>query len=155
MKVNSSLCAMLGYSAGEMLELTFQEITHPEDLWESRERHRRLIAGESGAFKLQKRYYHKSGAVVWTLISVSLVRDRGGAPLYEIVQLEDITERRNAEEAMARQLQELRRWYEVTLGREGRMVELKREINTLALRLGEAPPYDLSPEAGMAGKGKA
>ena len=53
----------------------------------------------------------------------------------------DITERKQAEEQVARQLEELRRWQTVTLGREGRVAGLKREVNALAVRLGQPPPY--------------
>ena len=58
-----------------------------------------------------------------------------------IVSVRDITERTQTAEEQTRQLDELRRWYTATLGRENRVAELKREINALARRLGEPPPY--------------
>ena len=63
-----------------------------------------------------------------------------GQPLL-LVAVRDITERKQAAEALSRQLDELRRWQTVTLGRESRIGELKREVNALANRLGQTPPY--------------
>lgn len=70
-------------------------------------------------------------------VSISPVAKSGYVNLYAL----DISERKAAERQMARQLDELRRWQTVTLGREGRVAELKREVNALAVRLGQPPPY--------------
>ena len=70
-------------------------------------------------------------------VSISPVVNSGYVNIYAL----DITERKRAEEQVTRQLDELRRWQTVTLGREGRVAELKREVNALAVRLGQPPPY--------------
>ncbi len=68
------------------------------------------------------------------------IRDSRGAVAGIIGTLHDITDRKEDEQRMARQLDELRRWQTVTLGREERIADLKRDLNALAARLGQ-PPY--------------
>ncbi len=77
--------------------------------------------------------------VAGTILSMTLapVPEAGYANVYAL----DITARKQAEEQMAKRMDELRRWQTVTLGREGRNAELKREVNALAARLGQPPPY--------------
>jgi PAS domain S-box-containing protein len=101
--VNPALCRLVGYSADELLALTFQDITHPDDLQADLSLLRRVLAGVQPSYQMEKRYYHKQGHIVWILLSVSLVRDAAGQPLYFISQIEDITERKAAEQALAAQ----------------------------------------------------
>jgi len=72
--------------------------------------------------------------------------DARGLPLRMHGTIQDITERRQAQQEQSLRLEELRRWYDVTLGRESRIAELKHEVNALAARLGESPPYDTPEE---------
>jgi two-component system, cell cycle sensor histidine kinase and response regulator CckA len=102
LQVNDSLCDLVGYSADELLTKTFQDITHPEDLEADLEFAGRLLAGEVRSYQMEKRYVRKAGDVVWALLSVSLLRSRDGRPLYFISQIQDITERKRGEEAIAR-----------------------------------------------------
>jgi len=88
--VNPALCKMLGYSKTEMSKLTFRDITHPEDLSSNIENSRLLLEGEIDTYKVEKRYFHKNGNVVWALLSVSLMRD-GNKPKFFITQIIDIT----------------------------------------------------------------
>lgn len=76
--VNPSLCQLLGYDESEFLELTFQDITHPEDL--DLRLLRRLAVGEIPSYQMEKRYRHKDGRLVWVVLSVSLVRDAQDDP---------------------------------------------------------------------------
>lgn len=100
LRVNRPLCDMLGYTETELLGTTFQEVTHPDDIDISLENMRRLSTGELRSYQLEKRYIRKDGRVVWALLNVSPVRDAGGEPLYGIAQIQDITERKRAEEAL-------------------------------------------------------
>ncbi len=100
LQVNRSLCEMLGYTEQELLAATSRDITHPGDLNTDIEYSRRLISGEIRSYQTEKRYFHKLGYVVWVRLSASLVRDADDKPLYGIAQIEDITERKRAEEAL-------------------------------------------------------
>jgi two-component system, cell cycle sensor histidine kinase and response regulator CckA len=107
LKVNRALCAILGYSEKELLEGSFQEITHPDDLASDLENVRRLLAGRIPTYQMEKRYLRKDGAVVWALLSVSLVRDEAGEPLYFVSQVQDITETSQGREVLERRVTEL------------------------------------------------
>ncbi|MEW6635442.1 MAG: PAS domain S-box protein [Actinomycetota bacterium] len=107
MQVNRALCGMLGYAEEDLLQLGFREITHPDDVQISVERMRRMLAGEVEGFTLEKRYLHAAGHAIWVSLSVSGVRDAEDNLLYLIAQLQDITERRRAEETLRRINQEL------------------------------------------------
>jgi PAS domain S-box-containing protein len=100
LKVNRSICELLGYSSEELLTKTFQDITYPDDLQTDLEYVRQMLAGEIRTYQMEKRYLHKSGHVVWVLLSVSLVRDGNDQGLYFISQIQDITKRKRAEEAL-------------------------------------------------------
>ena len=100
LKVNRALCDLVGYSEAELLTHTFQDITHPEDLADDLEYVRRTIAGEIRSYQIEKRYVHARGHPVTVLLDVSLVRDGPGQPRYFIVQIQDITSRREAEESL-------------------------------------------------------
>ena len=86
------------------------------------------------------RLVNKDGKVFWVHLAATLSRNDDGSSLCRVVMI-DISESRQGAEVQFRQLEELRRWQAVTLGREGRIGELKREVNALAARLGEPPPY--------------
>ncbi|MDP2256876.1 MAG: PAS domain S-box protein [Polaromonas sp.] len=97
LRVNSAFCRMLGYSEAELLARTVQEITHPDDLeWDVLQSNRAL-AGEIEAYQWEKRYIHQSGRIVWVYLSCSLVRDADRRPLHFISQIQDITERKQAD----------------------------------------------------------
>jgi PAS domain S-box-containing protein len=100
LQVNRSLCDMLGYEEGELLATTFQAITHPEDQEKSADLARRMARGGSSSARIEKRYLHRRGQVVWTDLSTTLIRDAGGAPLYFVTTIQDITERKRAEEEL-------------------------------------------------------
>jgi PAS domain S-box-containing protein len=97
LKVNQALCVLIGYSEAELLTRTFQDVTHPDDFPAYLENVRRLLAGEIRSYKMEKRYIHAGGHPVTVLVDVSLVRDGQGEPLYFIAQIQDVTERKQAE----------------------------------------------------------
>lgn len=102
LKVNCSLCEITGYSEQELLAATFQTITHPDDLDTTLNYTHQLLNGEIRSYQMEKRYFHKLGHIVWILLSVSLVRDAESNQLYFIAQIQDITERKQAEEERAK-----------------------------------------------------
>ncbi|MBL8080034.1 MAG: PAS domain S-box protein [Anaerolineales bacterium] len=109
---NRALCDFLGYTEDELVNITFQEITHPEDLEADVQNVQRMLNGEIETYKMEKRYLHKLGYIVWGALSVSLVKSEQGEPLYFISQIKDITERKDTEAAINRQLSELETLYE-------------------------------------------
>jgi diguanylate cyclase (GGDEF)-like protein/PAS domain S-box-containing protein len=100
LRTNRSLCDILGYREVELLGKTFQDITHPDDLDADLDQVRRMLVGEIRTYQMEKRYFHKEGQVVWTLLSVSLVHDEEGEPLYFVSQIQDISERKGLEERL-------------------------------------------------------
>jgi diguanylate cyclase (GGDEF)-like protein/PAS domain S-box-containing protein len=102
LRVNRALCDIVGFPEQELLSNTFQEITHPDDLNSDLDYVRRLLDGEIRTYQMEKRYLHKEGHVVWILLSVTLVHDEEGGPVYFISQIQDITEHRRAEERLRR-----------------------------------------------------
>lgn len=98
--VNPALCGYLGYSEDEFLELDFQTITHPGDLARDLENVRKMRRGEIDSYSIEKRYIHKDGRDFWGLLTVSLVRDAEKQPHYFLSQIQDVTDRRRADEAL-------------------------------------------------------
>ncbi len=102
LQVNRTLCEITGYSEARLLQSSFQDITHPDDLEVSTVQAGRLLAGEIGSYQLEKRYLRANGSTLWVMLSVSLVRNEEGTPLYYVAQLEDISERKRAERELRR-----------------------------------------------------
>ncbi len=100
LKVNSSFCRMLGFSASELVGRSFTEITHPDDRATNLAGTRRLACGEISSFHMEKRYIRKDGGVIWADMSTASVRDTNGRPLYCVTHVQDITDRKQAEEAL-------------------------------------------------------
>lgn len=103
LKVNPSLCAMLGYEEFDLVGTSFQAITHPDDLDSDLALVRQLADGTISHYQLEKRYLHFDGRLVWALLSASAVRDERGRAQYFIAQLQDVSERKRAEGRLARQ----------------------------------------------------
>ena len=99
-RVNRALSEITGYSPDELTKLTFQDITHPDDLETDLELTQRLFRGEIPRYHLEKRYIRKDGSIVDIMLNASVLRGHDGAPRYGIAQIEDITERKRAETAL-------------------------------------------------------
>ena len=100
LRVNQALCDMLGYTEEELLSKSTVEVTHPDYHQASVTRTQALLEGKIDRDRLEKRYIHADGRVVWALSSVSVVRNSAGEPDYFISHYQDITERKKAEEAL-------------------------------------------------------
>ncbi len=102
LRVNPALCEIVGYSTEELLASDFQSITHPDDIEVGVERTRKLLEGSCQVYRCEKRYVHKSGRIIWAMITVALTRDSDGNPLHFITQIQDITEQKLQEIEMQR-----------------------------------------------------
>jgi diguanylate cyclase (GGDEF)-like protein/PAS domain S-box-containing protein len=126
LQVNGSLCEILGYTEQELQKLTWQEVTHPDDLAISSDFARRIVAGEFPRYHLEKRFVHADGHSVWASLSVSLVRDSEGEPLYFVSQIQDITERKVLEERL-----EHRAYHDILTGLPNRSLLVNRLAHAL------------------------
>jgi PAS domain S-box-containing protein len=108
-RVNPALCDIVGYSREQLLQMTFQDISHPDDVQKDLELMRQMVAGERRWYEAQKRYVRADGWIVHVQLSVSLVRDDEDEPLYFITQVQDVSARRAAQEALERERRALAR----------------------------------------------
>ena len=107
-RVNRALAEMLGYTPEEFLRLSFQDITHADDLQVDIDLVGKTIRGEIPRYKLKKRYIHRDGTIVHALLHVALVRDENDAPVHFISQILDMTEQKRAYEALQASEERLR-----------------------------------------------
>jgi two-component system cell cycle sensor histidine kinase/response regulator CckA len=102
-KVNDKMCEIFGYTKEELERMTVNDIAYPEDVNLSPEFIQKTLRGEIDHGMFEKRYFHKKGHVVTCQLSSALVRDASDIPLYFISHLYDITERKQAEEALQKE----------------------------------------------------
>lgn len=148
-RVNRVLCELLGYSPEELIRLRFQDITHPEDLDADLAQAARLLEGDIDRYQLEKRYVRKDGSIVEAALSGSIVRDRSGSPIHFIAQIEDVTERKRAAEALAAE----QRWLRTVIERSPVGIVLSHDPKgtriTANRRAEELFGEPLSPEGGI------
>ena len=121
LKVNRALCKLLGYRPSELYQKSFQDITHDLDL--DLNQLNRTLGGEIQSYQMEKRYFHKSGHLVWVLLNVSLVWDEEGKPLHLISQLQDIASRKEVEARLETAHKEL-----LELSRQAGMAEVATSV---------------------------
>jgi PAS domain S-box-containing protein len=100
LRANAAMCEFVGYSEAELLARTVYDITHPDDRDLDREPLRRLLAGESAGFDMEKRYIRKDGNAVWARTTVNAIRDGSGRPLRNTGVIVDLSARKQAEQAL-------------------------------------------------------
>ena len=100
LKVNPAFCVLVGYDEAFLLTTTFQAITHPDDIARGSARMARLLAGEIANYRIDRRYVRGDGAIVWVQVAISMVRGEDHTAPYFIIQCEDLTERRQTQEAL-------------------------------------------------------
>jgi len=150
LQVNHSLCQTLGFPEDELKRLTFQQMTHPDDLSNDLIQLDKLLKGEIYSYTLEKRYFRKDNEIVWARLTVSLVRDAAYQPLYFIAQIIDISELKQSEQVNRRLMER------ITLANEaggigvwewnlltGEMLWDKRMYALFGLAPHESPSYDL------------
>jgi PAS domain S-box-containing protein len=138
---NRAFSKSLGYETEELIGKRIEEVTLPEDLQIGKAEMMAIVKGEITKSQVQKRYLRKDGQVIWGEVTISLIKDSSGQAQYFLAIIQNITERKLAEQKINDQLAELRRWNNATMGREDRIMELKREVNKLLKEAGKPPHY--------------
>lgn len=100
LEANDAFCAIVGYEQDQLDTLTLRDITHSDDLEPYADCVRQMLDGTISSCQMEKRYVHRDGRAVWILLTASLVKDAGGTPLYVIAQVQDINDRKVAEEVL-------------------------------------------------------
>jgi PAS domain S-box-containing protein len=153
MEVNDQMCEILGYERDELLQLTWAEITHPDDLAADVAKFNRMLAGEFDGYSLDKRFIRKDGQIIDTTISGKCLRLADGTLDYCVVLVHDITARKRAEEqltksnenlrALSARLQSIKEEESLRIAREihddlgGALTGLKLDLAWLSKRLPE------------------
>ncbi|AMP98761.1 Sensory transduction histidine kinase [Pedobacter cryoconitis] len=96
-RVNASLCLITGYTEQELQSMCIQDITHPDDLPESIAKLIDLANNVTESLKVEKRYIHKNGDIIWVVIAATMLKDSQGRALHYVSQIEDITKRKEIE----------------------------------------------------------
>jgi PAS domain S-box-containing protein len=126
LRVNDRFCQIAAYGREELLTRTLRDTIHPDDRSEYQVAARRLLAGEVATYQMDRRLTRPDGSVVWVALTGALVRGPGGQPLYVIVQIQDITARVQAEEALRRANAELERQM-ATLREQAQLIDLAHD----------------------------
>jgi len=135
---NDRLSAILGYSFQELQDMTWAELTHPEDLDADVEQFNRVLAGEIDGYMIDKRFIRKNGEIIWTSLAAGCVRKQDGTVDYFVALLEDITDRKMSLERMRKSLGATVNAIAVTVetrdpytaGHQRRVADLARAIAT-------------------------
>lgn len=99
-EVNPSLLRMFGYTAEQFTRLNVSDLVHPDDAPSVWPLYEQLVQGNRDHFRIEKRFFRSNGEIIWTHLTVSLVRDEAGAPAYQVAMLEDVTERQRLQSSL-------------------------------------------------------
>ena len=131
-ETNATFQKMFGYSAQELEGMTFWELTHPEDINRGWKLFKELVQGKRDSFYLEKRYYRQDGTLLWGSVNVSAIRNEDGSFRHTVAMIEDITERKRADEALRESESKYRELFESAydiiclVDGEGNIVDINR-----------------------------
>ncbi|MGE5411664.1 MAG: PAS domain S-box protein [Clostridiales bacterium] len=109
LRINEKYREIMGYSSEELENMTYLDLTYPDDLQADMEKRNKLLSGEISSFKLEKRYLRKDGKVIWTVLNCTMMTEPSKNLRYMVSVIEDVTQRKYAEEERERLLDELDR----------------------------------------------
>ncbi|MCH7618708.1 MAG: PAS domain S-box protein [Candidatus Marinimicrobia bacterium] len=136
--INVSFCKMLGYKKSELMKMTFRDFTHPDDLNKDDKNIKKLVEGELPFYHTEKRYIKKDDSIFWAETTVTIISDEEGEPLYFLSMVEDINERKLAEE----ELEHYRKNLEKLV--ENRTEELSEANKNLLKEIGERETAEIA-----------
>jgi PAS domain S-box-containing protein len=143
LEVNQRLSDIFGYPFDELKEIGWTKLTHPDDLDEDLQNFQSMINGDFDSYTMNKRMLRKDGQTVFINLSVSCVRDANGEVDKVLASLLDITESKKTEVELQRRFGELNRFRKIAIGRELKMIALKKEINQLLEQHGFSHKYKI------------
>lgn len=108
LRVNRKMCDMLGYTAQELMAMSWADVTHPDDLAPDVAQFQRMLKGEIDSYAIEKRYIRKDGGIVHVALSIGCVRKPDGVVDYVLALIEDVTERKHMEEELRQREKEAR-----------------------------------------------
>ncbi len=146
LRVNRRLCDMLGYTEKELSVLTFQDVTHPEDLEKDLDLLRQTIDGKIPGYTMEKRYFRKDGSEFWAELTVSLTRSPAGHPEFFVSVIDDISRRKEAEAALRTSRDNLQSEIEL---RTRELGQVNRNLQTQMKRLADTAAQRRRSEAQM------
>jgi PAS domain S-box-containing protein len=115
-QANPVFCQMLDYTETELKNVTFKDVTHPEDLEKQMPDDEKCVQGDIDSYQLDIRYIKKDGEIIWVDMTVAITRDKAGLPRYALIMVKDITEVRMAEENRQRLESQLRQAQKMEAG---------------------------------------
>jgi len=128
--VNRALCEMLGYTAPELLAMGYLKLTHPDDVANSVQFGQRLCSGEISSYRIEKRYLHKDGHVIWAILSATTVCGGAGLTRQYVGMVEDISVRKLALETLEKSHEKLRQFIaHQERVKEGERIRIAREMH--------------------------
>ncbi len=133
-EANDKLCEILGYSREELFKTTWDELTYPDDLDKDLEQFNRLLNGYINSYTIEKRFIHKDGSVVYTDISIGLIRNEDNSVKYSVGLMKDISRRKKAEEALKSSEQNLRNIFDSSpidiaiIGLDGKIIDVNKAV---------------------------
>ena len=122
LRVNQKICEIVGYGKAELLQKTFEDITHPEDLHLDSKYVRQVLADEIKTYSIEKRYIRKNNQLIWVNLTVSLVRNSLGKPDYFINVVEDISDRHELKSSLEKSLRRLSNLHQI----DGAIIEARK-----------------------------
>ena len=96
LNVNNSICNILGYTKEDFLDLGYEDFTHPEDKNIAKKEVKLMLSGKIDHFRIEKRYIHKNGTIIYSILSVTIVRDTNGLPQHFISNIIDVSDIKTA-----------------------------------------------------------
>ncbi len=151
LRVNRRLCEFFGYRESELVGMLVKDLSHPADRDLADASRSKVLAGELDSARLEKRYLHKDGGVVWASIAIAMERDASGQPLYAISVIDDVTARREADGALRESEERYRRTFELA-GSGVAHIALDRKFIRVNRRLCEILGYPEHELIGMTGR---